>query len=201
MSSNKQQKPIQKTILRALSNKKATSLTEIIEKVVSSSPKIITTPLPCRQAGSPLLDKEGRKKVYAINRSVNNLLIDGLIESFKTEHNKYFRLTREGRQKLNNIALEAESSLVSTKWDSFWRIILLDLPEERKNEREALRYLLKKAGFICVKNSVWVSMFPFEHLFNNIKKDLGLSTELIILVTDKLDEETEKEFFVLCGIK
>jgi DNA-binding transcriptional regulator PaaX len=76
-------------------------------------------------------------------------------------------------------------------------MILLDLPENRKSEREALRYLLKKAGFVCVKNSVWISMLPFENLFINLKKDLGLSTELMIVVTDKIDKETEQEFLKL----
>ena len=137
------------------------------------------------------------KTGYAIARSIKNLLSDGLVEAFNSEHKQYIRLTKEGKQKLNNIALECESSLVSTTWDGNWRIILLDIPEERKSEREALRYLLKKAGFVCLKNSVWISMYPFEHLFTNIKKDLNLSTELIIIVTDKLDEETEKEFFNL----
>lgn len=139
------------------------------------------------------------KEKYAISRSIKNLVSDGFVECLNSDNKSYFRLTKEGRQRLNNIALEAESSLVSTKWDGFWRIILLDLPEERKNEREALRYLLKKAGFTCIKNSVWISMYPFEHLFNNIKKDLNLRTELIIFVTDKIDEQTEKEFFTLCG--
>jgi hypothetical protein len=46
-----------------------------------------------------------------------------------------------------------------------------------------------------LKNSAWVSPYPFEHLFMNIKKDLGLSTEIMILITDSLDEETEKYFF------
>jgi DNA-binding transcriptional regulator PaaX len=71
----------------------------------------------------------------------------------------------------------------------------LDIPEERKGEREALRYLLKKADFTCIKNTVWISPFPYEHLFTNIKKDLGLGTELMIIVTDKLDEETNLAFF------
>jgi len=84
--------------------------------------------------------------------------------------------------------------LVSTVWDGLWRIIILDIPEERKNEREALRYLLKKADFTCIKNTVWISPFPYEHLFTNIKKDLGLGTELMIIVTDKIDEETKLAF-------
>ena len=76
-------------------------------------------------------------------------------------------------------------------------MILLDLPEDRKSEREALRYLLKKAGFMCIKNSVWISMYPYENLFTNIKKDLGLTTEMMIVVTDKIDKETEEEFLKL----
>jgi DNA-binding transcriptional regulator PaaX len=141
-----------------------------------------------------------KKEKYAITRSIKNLMTDGLVESFNTEYNQYFRLTNEGKHKLNQISLESESSLVSTKWDGYWRIIILDLTEERKSEREALRYLLKKAGFLCLKNSVWISMYPFEHLFTNIKKDLILSSEMMIIVTDKIDKETEKEFLSICGI-
>ncbi len=172
---------IQKAILKLLSEKKVIPL-DTVKKTVE---------------GAISLEYEGKNPKYAITRSIKNMLGDGLVEAFNSEHRQYFRLTSEGKQKLNNITLDSESSLVSTHWDGFWRIILLDLPEDRKNEREALRYLLKKAGFICVKNSVWISMYPFEHLFTNIKKDLGLSTELMIIVTDKLDKETEEEFLKL----
>jgi len=196
---------IQKAILKTLSDKKATSIDSVKEKVskIVESKEIKTSQKSPKDSPFPqrtvLWGKS--KTSYAISRSVKNLLSDGLIECFNSEHNQYFRLTNEGKQKLNNISIECESSLVSTKWDGFWRLIVLDLPEERKNEREALRYLLKKAGFLCVKNSVWISMYPFEHLFTNIKKDLGLSSEMMILVTNKIDEETEKEFFSVCGIK
>ena len=174
---------IQKAILRTLSSKKALPLDSMkkdVEKAI-------------------LHDYEGKSPAdYAITRSIKNLLEDGLVEAFNSEHKQYFRLTGEGKQKLNTVILDTDSSLVSTEWDGYFRVILLDIPEERKSEREALRYLLKKAGFVCVKNSVWISMYPFEHLFTNIKKDLGLSTELIIMVTDKLDADTEKEFLQLC---
>ena len=176
---------IQRAILKTLSYKRVTPLDSIKKDV-----------------GDAILSKSdiNSKTSYAIARSIKNLLSDGLVEAFNSEHKQYIRLTREGKQKVNNIALECESSLISTTWDSYWRIILLDIPEERKSEREALRYLLKKAGFVCLKNSVWISMYPFEHLFTNIKKDLNLSTELIIIVTDKIDKETEEEFFRLCSL-
>lgn len=174
---------IQKVILKTLSSKKVVS-SDTVKQNVSKS----------------INSNEKNKIDYAISRSIKNLVSDGLIESFDSDHCQYFRLTDEGRQRLNNIKLESDYSLVSTKWDGFWRLILLDLPENRKNEREALRYLLKKAGFICVKNSVWISVYPFEHLFTNIKKDLGLSTEMMIIVTDKIDNDTEREFLDICEI-
>lgn len=173
---------IQRTILKTLSKKGVTPI-EYIKKDV----------------GEAILGQTetNSKTEYAIARSIKNLLSDGLIEAFNSDHNQYVRLTKEGKQKLNNIALECESGLVSLTWDGNWRIIILDLPEERKNEREALRYLLKKAGFACIKNSVWISIYPYENLFINIKKDLNLTTELIIIVTDKIDEMTKQEFLNL----
>lgn len=143
---------------------------------------------------SDLKDNEGK---YAVTRSLKGLLNSGLIENVSSGQNDYARLTKEGKKKALSLKLENENALVNSKWDGFWRIVLLDLPEERKRERESLRYLLKKAGFVCLKNSVWITPYPFEHLFINIKKDLNLTTELIILVTSQIDEETEK---VLGGI-
>jgi len=162
-----------KKILKILAENKAVSVPELTEKISVE--------------GSKLAPKER----YAVNRALRNMHESGLVESHFSGQNDYARLTPTGRRKAISQKLGSDDSLVPN-WDGKWRIILLDLPESRKNERESLRYLLKKAGFTCLKNSAWISPFPFEHMFTNIKKDLGLTTEMMILVTDHLDEETEK---------
>ena len=131
---------------------------------------------------------------YALTRSLKNLVASGYVEKLDSGRENYLRLTKKGKIKLDTLHLTGEDTLVPTIWDGFWRIIILDLPEERKSERESLRYLLKKANFICIKNTVWISPLPYENLFTNIKKDLDLSTELMIIITDKLDEETNRAF-------
>lgn len=171
--------PIQKAIFKTLARKKAISLENLKNEVENTI--------------KGAYHSKNRPE-YAISRSIKNLASDGLIECFQSDYQPYFRLSEEGKKRFNSNALDDDTTLVSNSWDGFWRIIILDLPEERKNEREALRYLLKKAGFICLKNSVWISMYPYEHLFSNIKKDLNLTTEMMIIVTNKLDEATEKEF-------
>jgi len=139
-------------------------------------------------------DSKDQKTSYALTRSIKNLVESGCVEMLQSDNKSYLKLTKKGRNKLNCIKLEGDGALVSNIWDGLWRIIILDIPEERKKEREALRYLLKKADFTCIKNTVWISPFPYEHLFTNIKKDLGLGIELMIIVTDKIDAETNLAF-------
>ena len=164
-------------ILNTLSGKQAVKLVDLKDEVVSDIPST-----------------EQKTGAYAVTRSIKNLAETGFIETIDTEQSQYARLTRRGKQKLASLKLDSKNSLASTAWDGKWRIVLLDLPETRKAEREALRYLLKKAGFVLLKNSAWISPFPFEFLFQNIKTDFGLTCELMIIVTDHLDVETEQEF-------
>lgn len=141
------------------------------------------------------------KSRYAITRSLKSLSDAGFIENIKSPQNNYVRLTKQGKRKLNSINLESNTAMVNTSWDGNWRIVMLDLPENRKSERESLRYLLKKAGFVCLKNSAWISPYPFEFMFYNIKKDLSLTNEMIIFLTNTIDEITEKELYKTFGMK
>lgn len=145
------------------------------------------------------LRDEDKKTSYALARALKNLVESGYAEIHKTERQNYAKITRQGKTKLSSMTLENEDALVPQKWDGYWRIILLDLPESRKSERESLRYLLKKAGFVCLKNSAWISPYPYEHLFMNIKRDLGLIDEMMIIVTQNIDIETKKVFFQSFG--
>ena len=141
-----------------------------------------------------LKESENTKMSYALIRTGKHLIEAGFAQLHKSDNEDYVRITKKGKTKLHSLKLVSDDALVSNTWDGFWRIIILDLGEDRKSEREALRYLLKKANFVCIKNTVWISPFPYEHLFTNIKKDLGLTTELMIIVTEKLDLETANAF-------
>lgn len=171
-----------KKILKILAENKAVSFPDLSDRLIKDT--------------AETAENDPKKAQYALNRSLRGLHESGLVESHFSGQNDYARLTRAGKRKAVSLQLESDSTLVPN-WDGQWRIILLDLPESRKSEREALRYLLKKAGFELLKNSAWISPFPYEHLFMNIKKDLGLTTEMMIMTTNNLDAETEAELFAL----
>lgn len=178
----------QSAILKVLSRKKAVSVDQLKNEAENS----LVGDLKAHY-------KENVKPSYAISRTLKAMVDGGLAEILSAGQSDFVRITAVGRQKLYRDELSSTTMPISRTWDSKWRFIMLDLPEDRKNEREALRYLLKKAGFALLKNSVWVSPFPFEQFFTNIKKDLGLSAEMMIVTTDTIDPDTEKILFDIFG--
>jgi DNA-binding transcriptional ArsR family regulator len=174
-------------ILKILSQNRAVSLSELEREV--SEPTI---------KASLKAKNDTKKASTAFKRTMKGLTETGLVTRHFSGQNDYALLTAAGKKKFASIKLESNTEILPN-WDGYWRMVLLDLPESRKAERESLRYLLKKAGFICLKNSVWISPFPFEHMFANIKTDLGLTTEMMIFTTNTLDPETEAEILKIFG--
>lgn len=172
-SKNMSKSDYSKKIVKLLAKKPAISLSSLTEQ---------------------LTNNDDPKALYAFARSIKGLKDTGLIVGHHSGQKEYARLTKEGKKKAISLKLDSETELLNPNWDGKWRIIILDIPEERKTERDGLRYLLKKAGFVCLKNSVWISIHPFEYMFMNIKRDLGLTTEIMIFVTDTIDPATEEAF-------
>lgn len=163
-------------ILKALSGKRASRHNDISQDI------------------ELILEEESNRKVkpkYVINRTIKKMIEDDMLQEHETEQSSFLSLTASGRQKLRNIKLSSQSHLVSTEWDGYWRMVIVDIPESRKKDQDAIRYILKKAQFVQIKNSIWISPYPLEHMMINMKKDMGFHDELIILVTDKLDADSE----------
>jgi len=142
-----------------------------------------------------LKEEEGDRKIkpkYIITRALKKMIDADIIKEHETEQSSFLSLTASGRQKFRNIKLSSQNHLVPTQWDGYWRMVIVDIPESRKKDQDAIRYILKKAQFVQIKNSIWISPYPLEHMMINMKHDMDLHEELVILVTDKLDPQTEK---------
>lgn len=76
---------------------------------------------------------------------------DGSIRIVLTERGKKWAL----RFNIDKMKIQKPVS-----WDGKWRIVFYDIPEKRKNIREALRNKLKELGFYELQKSVFVFPFP-----------------------------------------
>lgn len=176
----KQKKSLQELILNFLSGKKALKQKDLHEKI-----EIFISKSDDDYCGNT-------KPKYAVNRILKKMIDDDVLEQHETDFSSFLSLTKSGRHKLRNIKLSSQNHLVNTSWDGYWRIVIVDIPEPRKSEKDAIRYILKKAQFVQIKSSLWISPFPMEHMMISMKNDLDLHEELMVFVTDKLDPDTER---------
>jgi CRISPR-associated endonuclease Cas2 len=68
-------------------------------------------------------------------------------------------LTEKGKRKALRCGLE-RMKILNQKWDGKWRLVVFDIPESRRNVRNALRGMLKRIGFYELQKSVFVH--PYE---------------------------------------
>lgn len=72
-------------------------------------------------------------------------------------------------------------------WDKKWRLVIFDIPEDKKTAREALRNKLKILGLVKFQDSIWVTPFPCEKEVGLIKLVFNLSDYwLDVVVTDNI---------------
>ena len=85
----------------------------------------------------------------------------------------------------------------SKHWDGLWRIVVFDIAELRRFERNAFRTMLREIGFVHFQKSVWAQPFPCKREVEVICNFFGLSGKEVQLLEAKIigDDTYLKKLF------
>ena len=99
---------------------------------------------------------KGSTNYYSYYRVLKKLEEKGWLKVYKDpETNRnLFKLTEAG--KLESLFIKARLPN-KQKWDGKWRMIIFDIPEDARTERDRLRRLLKLNGFKILQKSVIIN--------------------------------------------
>lgn len=119
-------------------------------------------------------------KKSALAAALKRLREKGFIENDHVdEQGLIIKLTNEGRTVMLLEGVEP------TRWDGKWRIVVFDIPEQKRIIRNLFRRNLKKWGFKHLQKSVWISKKNVtDKLFNYIK-DLRVEKWVWVFESDK----------------
>lgn len=99
-----------------------------------------------------------------------------------------YKVTAQGLKFLEDLRFD---KIQQTKpWDKKWRIVIFDIPETKRNERDKIRQLLKELGFYKLQLSTWAHPLPCLNYFKSIQKSSRLGSRLILMEVDYLSEQT-----------
>jgi DNA-binding transcriptional regulator PaaX len=138
-------------------------------------------PVPYGRAPLTKKQSENRSTLYRLVRF-------GFIEIIDKDDKEYFKLTKTGE--MQALMLKARLSHKG-KWDGKWRIVIFDIPEGTKKERDQLRRLLLENNFCKWQASVYISPHPINRQAIDYLKETGLIQYIRFARIDELDEDKD----------
>jgi len=123
------------------------------------------------------ITKEWRKiNKRSLRESIRKLYRSKIVD-YKENNNGTVELilTEVGRRKVLLYDLDKLKINKPPKWDGLWRMVIFDIPEDKKPARMALASKLKEIGFYPIQKSVFIH--PYE-----CKDEINFITELFDIV-------------------
>ncbi len=101
-----------------------------------------------------------RQDKWEIKRSFSRLEKKGLVKKKVTDGEDYYALTLLGSERAKKHKLDSMKIEAQKKWDGKWRLVMFDIPEDKKMARRGINLVLKKLGCVQYQKSVFITPFP-----------------------------------------
>ncbi|MDD5289983.1 MAG: CRISPR-associated endonuclease Cas2 [Patescibacteria group bacterium] len=75
----------------------------------------------------------------------------------KRNGQKFYYLTKKGKKITTELLVKYK--IKKQKWDGQWRILIFDIPENKRRFRDNMRQSLLNLGFIKLQKSVWITPY------------------------------------------
>lgn len=149
---------------------------------------ILSSPVGTRRLLKQIPKELKKYKKTKILRAISKLKERNLVTHVMEQKNIItVSITSDGKKQLEKFDLDNLSIQRPKIWDKKWRLIIFDIPENKKLAREALRQKLKDLGLIKLQDSIWVTPFSCEKEIGLIKSVFNLSDYwLDVIVTDSV---------------
>lgn len=130
----------------------------------------------------------------SFTRSIRSLCQQKLLEEIKHKDGSItLKLTSDGRMRAGYFHLFRNTIKIKRQrvWDGLWRIIMFDVPEEKRIFRDILRDHLKTIGFKKLQHSVFIFPYPCEKEIYTLVKLYDATAYVRIITAKTIDNEQQ----------
>lgn len=106
-------------------------------------------------------------------------------------------LTEKGKKRKLQYDLNNMEIIKPRIWDKKWRLLMFDIPENKKMTREALRGKLKNLGFYQFQKSVWIYPYSCENEIDFIAEYFSIGQYITLLTVQIADDKPLRSIFEL----
>lgn len=146
--------------------------------------------LPGRVARRHFRDFESLAHPLA-KRTVAYARAKGYLSVSEHDGQPVLSLTPRGKKRLVRFRADSLRLKKPSYWDGRWRVVLFDIPHEKKGARDLFRGRLKQMGFTGLQDSVWVSPYPSYQEVSFVAELYGIAPYVRFLLVKELDRDQD----------
>ncbi|MBI5742823.1 MAG: hypothetical protein HZA25_03215 [Candidatus Niyogibacteria bacterium] len=126
-----------------------------------------------------------------VNKALERMKERRLIEIKFKNGVKTFGLTKSGRALALRYKIEKIKINIPAKWDGWWTMVIFDIPESRKGDRNMLSYRLKEMGFYPLQKSTFIAPCVCKKEIDTIANYLEVREHVLCARVRSIDNEKE----------
>ena len=136
-----------------------------------------------------MFDAKDWREKERMKRAVEKLRYKKYVKIYKKDGYDVVEITEMGRKEILKYKIDEIKIKKQKRWDGIWRIIMFDIPENKKNARDGLVLKLIKMGCAPIQKSVFITPYECEKEIRFIGEYFGVSKNIIFVETRKISNE------------
>lgn len=121
-----------------------------------------------------------------LGKVVKRLVTQKMLRISENGNQILIEITQKGKRRLLEYDIE-NIKLKAKKRDNKWRLIMFDIPEKLKQNRDNFRKKLLQLGMIRLQDSIFVSAFPCKDEIDFLCHAYQISDFVSLLSIDKIE--------------
>ena len=134
-------------------------------------------------------DKFRLKDKIKFSQEMYRLKRAGVIKKYIDDKGEFIELTSKGQNLMIGYFTDLLEVKPTSKWDRKWRLVIFDIPDNKRRERDILRAKLNRIGFVKLQESVYV--FPYEcaEIIEALKDMYFIKPHVQYVLADRIETE------------
>jgi len=145
----------------------------------------------------PFLDEKRRREQDEwkqfnpryLRRTIARLREQKLVTIEQRDGQQIVVLTKNGKRRILKYSLDELTIEKPKNWDGRWRLVIYDVPKNKKYLRDVFRGTLKNLGFYPLQESVWLYPYPCEEQVTFLREYYDVGNEVVYVVATKLEDD------------
>lgn len=146
----------------------------------------------------PFLDEKRRRDSDAwkqynsryLKKTIARLRKEKYVSIEERDGEEVVVLTKYGKQRILKYSLDSLTIEKPKSWDGRWRLVIYDVPKQKKHLRDLFRETLKNLGFYQLQESVWLHPYPCEPQITFLREYYGVGNEVVYVVATTLEDDS-----------